>query len=93
MEQTHDAPTDQVLRFVDRTGADLRAIADPAARVAGARAVRAAAKRFESLAAEITREAVQQMRATGMTFEQIGERIGVTRARAQQLTKPPRPAG
>jgi DNA-binding transcriptional regulator YiaG len=65
----------------------IRAIADPTERALAAQAAVIESRALTSEYATITREAVREMRANGMSLAKVARSIGVTRTRVQQLEK------
>lgn len=89
MTTEESGPADKVLQLIDTLHAELAGIEDPVSRIDSARRVRANAKKFETLYAEVTRQAVRDMRARNMSYARIAEELGVSRARAYQLAGGP----
>lgn len=69
------------------TDAELRAIADPVQRIEAARRRDAELRDEAAAVARVVRDAAQEMHQT-MSYAEMAAALGVTRARAQQLTKP-----
>ncbi|RCW46291.1 hypothetical protein DFQ14_102594 [Halopolyspora algeriensis] len=82
-------PAAKVLQLIEALHTELAGIDDPVVRIESARRVRANAKKFETLYAEITRQAVRDMRERNMSYARIAEELGVSRARAYQLASKP----
>ncbi|MDR7300105.1 hypothetical protein [Haloactinomyces albus] len=89
MATDEDGPAARVLQLIDALHTELAEISDPVARIDAARRVRANAKKFETLYAEVTRQAVRDMRERNMSYARIAEELGVSRARAYQLAGGP----
>jgi hypothetical protein len=66
----------------------IKAIADPAARAKRAGELLNAHQGYVNQLASIRREAIAELRATGLSYAQVGEALGVSRGRIAQLRGP-----
>jgi hypothetical protein len=68
------------------TPEELSAIADPAERARLATELLAEHQSLVARLAQIRRQAVAELRASGLSYAQVGQRLGLTRGRIQQLS-------
>src|SRR5207245_5053255 len=66
----------------------LKAIEDPAARARRAGDLLGAHQGYVNQLASIRREAIAELRASGLSYAQVGEALGVSRGRIAQLRAP-----
>jgi hypothetical protein len=67
----------------------IKAIADPAARAKAAGELLNAHQAYVTRLASIRREAIAELRASGLSYAQVAEALGVSRGRIAQLRAPP----
>lgn len=80
-------PTDAYDAAIAHALASVRRIADPVRRIAVANELIARGNTTSAALAAVTREAVAELRDRGLTYEAIASRLGVTKARVQQLAR------
>jgi hypothetical protein len=81
------------LRPIDQALADLRAEPDPYARLAEAHDLDSALVMARSVVAQIKRDTINALRGTTSGYGTIAQRLGLTKARVQQIANAPRHPG
>jgi hypothetical protein len=78
------------LRPIDQAIADLRAVPDPYARLAEAQDLDSALVMARSVVAQIKRDTINALRGTTTGYGTIAQKLGLTKARVQQIANAPR---
>ncbi len=78
------------LRPLDQALDDLRAVPDPYARLAEAQDLDSALVMARSVVAQIKRDTINALRGTTTGYGTIAQRLGLTKARVQQIANAPR---
>lgn len=80
----------QKLRPVDQAITDLRAIPDPYTRLREAERLDAALATARGVVAQIKQDTIRSLRGPSAGYGTIAQRLGITRARVQQIANAPR---
>src|ERR1700722_1431164 len=79
-------------RYVDQALDELRALAEPYARLAEANHLDAALVNARSVVAQVKRDAIKSLRTNSTGYGMIAQRLGLTKARVQQIVNTPQRA-